>query len=268
MLPSALAFVPVALASRRRSLDFNWRFHLGNPSEADLCPPGAFEDFNKTFCEGWGHVNPHGGLALEFCRLTCCGDPACAGWLWSKQGCYIGSSTEGCVSGNPPAGQPGAGVPSVGGRRLVPAAVVMPPVGGPQSVGFDDSRWRIVNVPHDYVLEQTPTHVGEANHGFRPRNVSWYRTTFSVAHSERAGAIWLEFDGVYRAADFFLNGELLGHHSSGYTSFRFRIDRLTYAKLDGAPNVLAVRVDPRANEGWFYEGRPEMSFTSTPTVLI
>ena len=63
------------------------RFHLGDPTGADLCPTTAFEDFNGTFCEGWGHVNPHGGLALEFCRLACCGDPACGGFTYSKQGC-------------------------------------------------------------------------------------------------------------------------------------------------------------------------------------
>ena len=62
------------------------------------------------------------------------------------------------------------------------------------------------------------------------------------------------FSSRYRASDFWLNGEYLGHHSSGYTGFRFRVDGLSFAKLDGTPNLLAVRVDPRANEGWFYEG--------------
>ena len=51
---------------------------------------------------------------------------------------------------------------------------------------------------------------------YRARNVSWYRTNFSVESDERSGALWLEFDGVYRAADFWLNGVLLGHHTSGY----------------------------------------------------
>ena len=45
----------------------------------------------------------------------------------------------------------------------------------------------------------------------------------------------------------------------GYTGFRFRVDprSSTLASLRSglAPTVLlAIRVDPRANEGWFYEG--------------
>lgn len=83
-------------AAVRDSLDFGWRFHLGDPVQQNLCPASAFEDFNNTFCEHWGHVNPHGALALEFCRLACCGDPACAGWTWNHNGntCYMGSSTD------------------------------------------------------------------------------------------------------------------------------------------------------------------------------
>ena len=108
MLFKAVATLAVALpllqpatvnAALRESLDFGWRFHLGDPAQQDLCPPTAFAAFNSTFCEHWGHVNPHGGLALEFCRLACCGDPACAGWTWNHAGntCYMGSSTDRCI---------------------------------------------------------------------------------------------------------------------------------------------------------------------------
>jgi hypothetical protein len=72
--------------------------------------------------------------------------------------------------------------------------------------------------------------------------------------ASRGHILWLEFDGVYRSSDMWLNGALIGHHASGYTSFRFRIDNLTSFK-PSATNVLAVRVDPRANEGWWYEVR-------------
>ena len=48
--------------------------------------------------------------------------------------------------------------------------------------------------------------------------------------------------------------------SSGYTSFRFRLDTLDFVLMDGRPNTVAVRVDPRANEGWFY-GTSVMTLT-------
>ena len=183
------------------------QFHLGDPTNQALCPATAFDDFNGSFCESWSPVNPHGGncggakdcgshLSLEYCRLACCGDPGCGGWLWSELGCYMGDDTAGCVPGPPPPGQPGGGTPNVGGRRAVPASPVLPPADGPQSVGFDASGWRNLSIPHDFVVEQAPTASGEANHGFRARNVSWYRRHVAIQEGERGGAVWLEFDGV------------------------------------------------------------------------
>ena len=69
----------------------------------------------------------------------------------------------------------------------------------------------------------------------------------------KGAQLYLEFDGVYRSSDMWLNGCFLGHHSSGYTSFRYRIDNATGFNAVGS-NVLAVRTDPRGNEGWWYEG--------------
>ena len=79
--------------------------------------------------------------------------------------------------------------------------------------------------------------------------MSWCRTNISVGPAECGGAVWLEFDGVHRLCDLWVNGVLLGHHGSGHTGFQFRLDGLLHVKLDGTPNLLAVRVDPRANEG-------------------
>ena len=42
------------VGGNRRSIDLDWRFHLGDPLNQDLCPPDAFLDFNDSFCEGWG----------------------------------------------------------------------------------------------------------------------------------------------------------------------------------------------------------------------
>ena len=55
-------------------------------------------------------------------------------------------------------------------------------------------------------------------------------------------SIWIDFDGIYRNSDMWLNGEYLGNHQSGYTSFRWYIDQYTL-NYGGGDNVLAVRVD-------------------------
>jgi hypothetical protein len=77
-----------------------------------------------------------------------------------------------------------------------------------------------------------------------------------------AAVVFLEFDGIYRSADLWINSHFLGHHSSGYTDFRFRfrLDTLPFLYKPGGgaglqpTMLLAVCVDPRANEGWVYEG--------------
>lgn len=64
--------------------------------------------------------------------------------------------------------------------RRTPAAPAMPPNNGPQSIGYDDSKWRGLDVPHDYVVEQLPDSSLEGNHGCRPKNVSWYRKNITI----------------------------------------------------------------------------------------
>ena len=51
--------------------------------------------------------------------------------------------------------------------------------------------------------------------------VSRYRKSFEVDASVEGKLVYLDFDGVYRAADFWLNGEWIGHHESGYAPFRW-----------------------------------------------
>ena len=51
--------------------------------------------------------------------------------------------------------------------------------------------------------------------------MSRYRKSFEVDASAEGKLVYLDFDGVYRAADFWLNGEWIGHHESGYAPFRW-----------------------------------------------
>ena len=73
-----------------------------------------------------------------------------------------------------------------------------------------------------------------------------------IAQERRCGRrIWLEFDGVFRDSTVFVNGWFVGHHESGYGSFRYDITDVANV---GGKNVIAVRVDASQSEGWFYEG--------------
>jgi beta-galactosidase len=116
---------------------------------------------------------------------------------------------------------------------------------------YDDSSWQKVNVPHDYVVEGTFDPKAETQHGSLPVEPSWYRRTISIPASDKGRRLWLEFDGVYRDSQMWLNGHFLGRHGSGYSSFRYDISDIA---KPGADNFLVVHVDPTEFEGWWYEG--------------
>lgn len=88
-------------------------------------------------------------------------------------------------------------------------------------------------------------------HGYLPVYPAWYRREFSVPADASGKTVWLQFGGVYRDAIVFVNGKFVKQHPSGYTGFRIDV---TPEIHPGAQNEVAVFVDPRWWEGWWYEG--------------
>jgi beta-galactosidase len=124
---------------------------------------------------------------------------------------------------------------------------------------FDDSKWRSLNLPHDWAVELPFVHDDELqSHGYKPlgrsypeTSVGWYRRTFDIPKEDTGRSISVLFDGAFRDALVFLNGYSIGRNDSGYAPFRFDLtDFLNY----GGKNYLVVRVDASLGDGWFYEG--------------
>lgn len=122
---------------------------------------------------------------------------------------------------------------------------------GPATPSYDDAAWKPVQLPNDYLVNGTPDKSLSPANAYLPAVVGWYRKTFTFPRADAGKKIYLDFDGVYRDSSVWLNGHLLGTHQSGYTGFEYDA---TAAIHPGARNVLAVRVDPRLYEGWWYEG--------------
>jgi len=116
---------------------------------------------------------------------------------------------------------------------------------------YDDSQWQAVNVPHDYVLDGTYDPAKDRSHGYLPLTTAWYRKHFFVPKSDEGKNLELQFDGIFRDSQIWLNGEFLARHRSGYSGFNVDISK---AVNFGGNNVLAIHVDPRHFEGWWYEG--------------
>ncbi len=104
---------------------------------------------------------------------------------------------------------------------------------------FDDSNWRLVNLPHDWAVElpfvrdETKSPSGDEStvlHGSKPlgrrfpeTSVGWYRREFDIPASDLGRRISVEFDGAFRDILVFVNGCFVGRNDNGYAPFRFDI---------------------------------------------
>jgi beta-galactosidase len=130
---------------------------------------------------------------------------------------------------------------------------------------FDDSKWRVLNLPHDWAVELPFVHDDSGNgdsslrsHGYKPlgrrypeTSVGWYRRAFDVPASDAGKRISVEFDGAFRDMLVFVNGCFVGRNNNGYAPFEF--DITDFVEL-GKTNFIVARVDASFGDGWFYEG--------------
>ncbi|MFG5859141.1 DUF4982 domain-containing protein [Dysgonomonas sp. Shenzhen-Wh21] len=117
---------------------------------------------------------------------------------------------------------------------------------------YDDAKWRILDLPHDWSIEadfslKNPATPGG---GALPGGIGWYRKDFVVDKSCEEKNVYIDFDGIYRNSKVWINGHLLGERPNGYISFRY--DLTPYIKV-GEKNVIAVRVDnsKQPNSRWY-----------------
>jgi beta-galactosidase len=122
-----------------------------------------------------------------------------------------------------------------------------------QDVDLNDAQWRQLNLPHDWSIEgefseKAPSGTGG---GALPGGIGWYRKTFTMPLTAKGKSIFIEFDGVYRNSEVWINGHYLGKRPYGYSSFIYELTpHLIYGS---GPNVIAVKVDnsQQPNSRWY-----------------
>jgi beta-galactosidase len=126
-------------------------------------------------------------------------------------------------------------------------------VAGVQDAGFDDSQWRQLDLPHDWSIEgefseQNPAGTGG---GALPGGLGWYRKMFKVPPTAKGKLIFIEFDGVYRNGEVWINGHYLGKRPYGYSTFEYELT--PYLVYGAQRNVIAVKVDnsQQPNSRWY-----------------
>lgn len=128
-----------------------------------------------------------------------------------------------------------------------------------ESPMYDDSCWRVVDLPHDWSIENLPGTdtpfdqyaVSQVSGGYTVGGTAWYRKTFSVPFAWENHHVVIQFDGVYMNSDIWVNGEYVGGHPYGYTSFWFDI---TNQIKPGNNNLIAVQVKNEGQNSRWYSG--------------
>nr|WP_321376547.1 sugar-binding domain-containing protein [uncultured Bacteroides sp.] len=108
---------------------------------------------------------------------------------------------------------------------------------------YDDSSWKKVTLPHAF-NEDDAFKVAIDNH---TTGIVWYRKHFKLSSSDKGKKVFLEFEGVRQAGEFYVNGKAIGIHENGVMACGFDIsDLVNFGKKE---NVIAVRID----NSWDYK---------------
>lgn len=101
---------------------------------------------------------------------------------------------------------------------------------------YKDDHWHTVNIPHTWNA------IDGANGYEYYQGACWYRKAFVVEPSNEGSRLFIEFNGSNSITDVYVNGQHVGQHKGGYSTFRFD---MTDVVKHGATNVITVKVDNR-----------------------
>ncbi|MES2329056.1 MAG: beta-galactosidase GalB [Bacteroidota bacterium] len=118
---------------------------------------------------------------------------------------------------------------------------------------FNDNNWRKLDLPHDWSIELPFDEKAPATNqgGSLPGGIGWYRKSFILPASLANKFFFIEFDGVYRNSEVWINGHYLGKRPNGYISFRYELT--SWLKFGNQSNIISVKVDnsQQPNSRWY-----------------
>ena len=108
---------------------------------------------------------------------------------------------------------------------------------GAQAPGFNDASWKNVTLPYAWNEDEAfKKDIKDLSTG-----IAWYRKHFKLPASAKGQKVFLEFEGIRQAGDFYVNGKHVGMHENGVMAFGFDVTDLV--KFGNEENVIAARID-------------------------
>ena len=116
-------------------------------------------------------------------------------------------------------------------------------------MGYDDSAWRDITLPHDWSVEHPFDKSNASGTGYLPGGTAWYRKHFTLPDNIKGKRVRITFGGVYKHSKVWINSNYLGGWAYGYSTFTFDISDFVRT----GENVVCVRVEHEqiADSRWF-----------------
>lgn len=117
----------------------------------------------------------------------------------------------------------------------------------------DDDDWRVLDLPHDFQIEQTWDESAGGARGFKAMGTGWYRKHFKANPAWKGKRVLLDFEGIMLVGDVWVNGRKVGSTDYGYLGFETDITDLLKYDED---NVVAVWASTGKKDGsrWYTGG--------------
>ncbi|HEY9001956.1 MAG TPA: sugar-binding domain-containing protein [Mucilaginibacter sp.] len=116
--------------------------------------------------------------------------------------------------------------------------------------GAPGTKWRNVQIPHDWSIEGPFSDDWASATAYLPGGIGWYKKSFTAPASWKGKKVFINFDGVYKNSEVWINGHYLGKRPNGFVAFEY--DLSSYLKF-GEKNLIAVKADHSefADSRWY-----------------
>ena len=141
-------------------------------------------------------------------------------------------------------------------------------VANAEQTSYNDSKWRALDLPHDWSVEPVPIQkegvtigpfskinesgAGGVDTGQTLGGEGWYRKEFTIDKEDANKLFTIYFEGVYNQSEIWVNGKKAYFNPYGYTSYK--VDITQYCNAPGLMNTIAVKVVNAGENSRWYSG--------------
>ncbi|NDV82517.1 glycoside hydrolase family 2 TIM barrel-domain containing protein [Bacteroides sp. 51] len=136
-------------------------------------------------------------------------------------------------------------------------------VANAEQPSYNDSKWRALELPHDWSVEPLPVQregvtvgpfsrmsEGTWDTGQTVGGEGWYRKTFTISPEDAGKRLILYFEGVSNQSEVWINGRKAYYNPYAYTSYR--INMTDYCHAPGVANTIVVKaINTGLNSRWY-----------------